>query len=564
MFDLFRSLFRRFLEEPKVLPLLLCLVWLSASGAADASESAGQLEQRFQPEPEAKASPATIPVESGDGADIPQGAADIVFILNRIEVEGVNAFDIQELLPLYNEFIGEKISLDKIYVVAGKIGKKYTDGGYLLSRAVVPAQSIDNGVVKIQVIEGYIDQVVFEGIETKLPPIFAHYSRALTSSKPLQVNDLERYLLLANDLPGYSFKSVMSASESQFGAAVLRLTPKTKPYSGSLSVDNRGSEAAGPWQSLVELTAHNFLAEFGKTTVRYATVPTSPNELSYFQLSESRVLNGEGLKAEVSLTKTNSVPDSDELKPLEVESGSRSFAINFSYPYIRTRTQNLSVSGGVTYRQTETSELGAEPSKDALYAARVGLLWDSTDLFGGGGATITSFNIKQGLDIGNARVTSRASAEPNYTLLSILARRNQKLTDNLALGLQAGGQWSDANLPSAESPGLGGESTVRGFTPSEWSGDRSIYGSLELQYQPSLESLQNARFYTFYDVGRVSRNNTLPGEVAANSARSTGLGATVGFVEGLVLNVELTNPLTADRNGVDQDWQLQGRLSYQF
>ena len=114
-----------------------------------------RLEKRFEKpaEPEARPDP-TIP-ESPD----PFTADRIKFALSGIMVDGSTIYTDRELLPLYKDFLGTKVTLSQIFQITGRITVKYRADGYILSIAVVPAQRIKAGIVTIEVIEGFISGI---------------------------------------------------------------------------------------------------------------------------------------------------------------------------------------------------------------------------------------------------------------------------------------------------------------------------------------------------------------------------------------------------------------------
>ncbi len=65
--------------------------------------------------------------------------------------------------PLYQPYLRQYDSLRILYQIAAQITQRYHDDGYALSLAVVLPQDASNGVVKIKVIEGYLDQVETQG-----------------------------------------------------------------------------------------------------------------------------------------------------------------------------------------------------------------------------------------------------------------------------------------------------------------------------------------------------------------------------------------------------------------
>ncbi|HIF33642.1 MAG TPA: ShlB/FhaC/HecB family hemolysin secretion/activation protein, partial [Planctomycetaceae bacterium] len=71
-------------------------------------------------------------------------------------VDGSTVYSGRDLLPLYENFLGSEVSLTDVFQIARRITVKYRGDGYILSRAVVPAQQIQAGVVTIDVVEGFV------------------------------------------------------------------------------------------------------------------------------------------------------------------------------------------------------------------------------------------------------------------------------------------------------------------------------------------------------------------------------------------------------------------------
>jgi hemolysin activation/secretion protein len=69
-------------------------------------------------------------------------------------------------------------------------------------------------VVTVQVVEGFVSSVSVKGDSARLNRFLAQYGARIQASKPLKVQELERYALLANDLPGVSMQSVLTPSKN--------------------------------------------------------------------------------------------------------------------------------------------------------------------------------------------------------------------------------------------------------------------------------------------------------------------------------------------------------------
>ena len=61
--------------------------------------------------------------------------------------------------------------------------KAYREAGYVLSRAIVPAQKISGGSIHIAVVEGFIDQVTVQGVTS---PTLVAYGEQLEALAPLK------------------------------------------------------------------------------------------------------------------------------------------------------------------------------------------------------------------------------------------------------------------------------------------------------------------------------------------------------------------------------------------
>jgi len=128
-------------------------------------------------------------------------------------------------------------------------------------------------------------------------------------------------------------------------------------------------------------------------------------------------------------------------------------------------------------------------------------------------------------------------------------------------------QYADAPLIPGEQFGLGGINSVRGLNERELSGDRGYQASLELWGAPSLSG--RLRWLAFLDAGRVVNDRPLPGEVAAESVASAGVGARYTWGERLSARADWGYVLDGAGDSVDGatrdgDDKLHLSLVYRF
>ena len=187
----------------------------------------------------------------------PEKLGGIKFFLNKVIIKGTTIYDKRSFRPFFASYLKKELTLKDIHEIAQKITNKYRNDGYLLSKANVPPQKINNGVVYLEIIEGYIDKIKIQGLVRGPLKLINQYRKNILKSRPLRALDLERYLLLIDDLPGITAKSVLKPSEDKPSATTLTLILADKAFEGYLGTDNRGSKFNGPYQFSGGVTANS-------------------------------------------------------------------------------------------------------------------------------------------------------------------------------------------------------------------------------------------------------------------------------------------------------------------
>ena len=301
-----------------------------------------------QPDPDVTAPTQVQP-------DLPPGADAARFFLADIVVDGATVYGAADLRPLFAEFVQTEISLATLYGIASAIETRYREDGYILSRAIVPAQSVSDGVYRIQVIEGYVTNVVLEGEIGRSRGLVERYLNRIPESRPVNIADIERYLLLMNDLPGISGTGVLRPSGAEVGAAELVVTAERKRFDGFALWDNRGSEFTGEQGLALGASANSFTA-FGEQTELVLFSALDDEEQRVGQITYEQQIGSDGLKIRGTASYGESEPGGS-LEPAEIEQETTFFSLQVEYPYVRSRRFNFTVSAGFDYIDQESAAL---------------------------------------------------------------------------------------------------------------------------------------------------------------------------------------------------------------
>jgi hemolysin activation/secretion protein len=520
----------------------------------------GRERERFTEPPTPQA------VTSGPGITLPstvapKGAERVKVRVHSVHIEGMTVYTQEQIAPLYADMVGHQVTLQAIYDLAQKITTKYGNDGYVISRAIVPPQQLNPGgaTVQIQVIEGYVDKVQWPHALDKLRDFFSYYTAKITAERPANIHTIERYLLLAGDLPGLHFKNSLKPSSANQGAATLIVEITSENlFDWATRVDNRGPVGQGPLEFLASVTLNNLLRVHDAFTFTYAG-PFKTEELKYVYGQYSQVLNAEGLLFYVNGSDGWGRPEA-QFGQINTRTKSTVFETGLTYPFIRTRERNLAVTALAFASHNET-DLELPPpvpfNLDRLRGGRLKANGDWADPFNGINQiyAIASKGI-QGLgSTENGQIlASRLNGRVDFSKVEATFTRVQQLPANFSFLGAAYGQYAGTALLDPEQCSYGGRVFGRAYDPSALVADECIEVLAELRLDVPMFSkpISQFQFYGFGDHG--SLHNLAPdvGTPRNMRAASAGGGLRLGW-----LNV-FTADLSADKavEGPRNDWRF--------
>jgi hemolysin activation/secretion protein len=532
------------------------------SSVIDAGRVTKQVEQALPPQIKATLKPAAKPEQTPEQAK----EAQIHFQLNGIIITGNTVFSEGELRKIFQPAIGKNIKLSLLQQMVHSITTKYRDAGYILSRAILPPQTIRRGVVRVQIIEGFVSSVTVKTDARRLMPLIEAYGARIKASKPLEVQKLERYALIANDLPGITVQGVLVPSKETPAAADLTLVTTKKIGSALFSYDNFGTRYIGPHEVSFGGSLYSLIVPGDSNNVRFS-VSSHTHELHFAEFTHTQPLGSDGLRWQLGTNYAETRPDF-VLTPLEVVGHNTMFFTDFSYPVIRDRSKNLVVHTAANYQNVSSTILGQPFYQDRIRSWVVGATFENIDSWHG--INDVGLDITKGFDVAGAHdhaLQSRPEGTSIYTRYNLTLSRLQSLNSRFSLNGTMHGQYSSSALLATEQFGVGGSDIGRGYDASEIVGDKGISGKLELRMDtaPGFPFLKGVQYYVFYDAGMIWNNDGLD-LAAKQSLTSTGFGARFLFVPQITGNLFIARPLTqpvATLSALNHNIH-QARIFFQF
>lgn len=515
---------------------------------------AGRIEREFEDKAKPPKPSSTITVPGLERQGPPPDAEKIRFVLSSVDIDGNTVLSDAQLAQPFASLIGQEVSLAQMFAASNEITRMYVRAGYALSLAFVPAQEVKGGVVRIRVIEGYIGDVEFQDENAFHSKLWGGFARRLMASRPLRTKDLERYLLLANDLAGVEVKSVFERMDGDPGATKLVMSIQRKMFDGAIELNNRGSEAIGPFRVQAQAALNNAIGAEERLALFGVRVPDG-EELAYLAGRIDVPLTSDGLAFGLDISRSHSKVGTPTMVLIDYQTDGWVGGFEFTYPWIRSRAQNLYLSLGVTYKDLTSDILTLPFTHDTMTMIVAGAQYDTRDKWGGLIQAEASLHV--GLDVFDATQSddlfaSRPGASGEFLRLDGYVSRLQSLErwPWLQLYGELAAQVADGSLLVSEQCGYGGGHIGRAFDPFEISGDHCIKGLAEVRYDLTMDGWANTwavnfvQFYGLADFGWVIKSGDLiPPDTRSQSGASLGLGMRWRALDHVSGSVEVVQPI---------------------
>jgi len=474
---------------------------------------------------------------------IPQ-AEKIHFKLTKVIFSGNKIFIDVELNAIFSSSLHKEISLAKLQSLVDEISAKYRNAGYVLTQAYLPPQKIKQGVVHINIVEGYISRATIQGNPGLSRTILEKYGNKVLQSKPLNISVLEYEILLANDLPGETVRAVITPSKNIPDSSDLTLFATHQWTNGYVIYNNYGTRFLGPLQTSVGGQINSLLFP-GDSNALHFSATSKTEQLQFAEFVHTQVIGSNGLNSTVGVNYIQTKPGF-LLTDFDIIGRSSSLYGNLTYPLIRTRTHNLFLKGLGNYQNVNATILSSPFYQDRFRTLGLGLEFDGLDSWHG--SNTLELTTTHGFGIMGAQkhfYQSRPDGTPIFTQINFNGSRLQSITDRLFVYLGSQGQYSFNPLLATQQFSYGGPYFGRGYDSAEFVGDRGLAGKIEVRFQtiPGWRFLQAIQYYVFYDAGVIWNidNINLPGK---QSATSTGVGARFNFMSHLDGEMFIAKPLT--------------------
>ena len=502
--------------------LLIVKAYAQAPSATvpDAGSLLNQIERSLPP----PKMPVVGAVAAPPKIDLLKGSGE-TFELSRILFEGNLAIKSFELEKISASYLNRAVYFADLQNLAAEIAVFYRQRGYIATVSI-PHQIVVRGIVRLKILEARFSGAKLDPASTgRLSEDFIinRFEAALKPGELVDVYKLDRALLLLNDLLGTSISGGLDSGDFEGESRFVAVSERKSLLTGNASFDNYGARSTGSLRLNADASLNNALGvgdQFGVTALH--TLGSD-----YGRFSVSFPISENGFRLGFSGSVMNYQLVAQELKAGNFAGTSTTYGIDLSYPLIRTRSFNISMTAnydGREFSNTANRVISSRYRSDAVSTGFNGNVYD--DLFEGGTNSFSLTAVAGILDLdgspNKAGDAATTQAQNQFVKLKGNASRTQTLTDVLSAYVSISGQYAFKNLDSSEKFFLGGASGVRAYPSSEGGGSSGVLGTAELRYKLPYDFLITA----FYDMGAIEQNkdNHYNGALQNNNLLYRGYG----------------------------------------
>ncbi|EBD6412043.1 ShlB/FhaC/HecB family hemolysin secretion/activation protein [Salmonella enterica] len=430
----------------------------------------------------------------------------VVFTGNPPGLKGLSEADLQRELAAD---LNRPQTFAGLEAMAQKITALYRHHGLLVARAVLPPQTVKDGVLTIRIIPGRYDGAHISNTSSVSTAVAQRLVSTTTPQGDVVTRkQLEREALLLGEIPGVNAQvSMKTGSQQGTTAPEITLTPGQR-FGGYVGLDNQGDPTTGRSRAMLGGYANNLLGLGDQLRVDLLDA-YEKNDLFNGSLDYSLLAGGGyGTRVGVNYSHLNYHYN---LSGLGFNGYSDNWGLYVTQPWIRTSRARVDVrlDGGQQFlTDTYPDELGVMAGKvrKQVSSGALTLTGSVADLPGGVtgfGITGTTGNVD--LRNGTARLWNQNSGQ--FSRLNYQLNHDQQVWGPFSVYAGVNGQMTNNNLDASQKFLMGGASAVRAYDIGDGSVDQGVVGTAEVRSHWSLPALAwlgnnpGLTLATFYDQG---------------------------------------------------------------
>ncbi|MFP5507370.1 MAG: ShlB/FhaC/HecB family hemolysin secretion/activation protein [Gammaproteobacteria bacterium] len=492
------------------------------------------------------------------------------FDIWEFQVEGNSLLERPLVERTVYPYLGPAKSVDDVEAARVALENFYRSSGYPTVVVDIPEQEVNQGIVRLKVVEGSIDRVRVSGSRYfSLGRIRAGVPALAEGGVPYAPQLQAQLQELNQASPDRSVTPIFRPGRTP-GTVEVDLRVKDEfPLHADVEVNNRYSRDTSELRASASIRYANLWQREHSASLMYQTAPENPDDV--------RVLAGTyvwplGRSRALAAYAVDSESDVATAGDLSVIGTGTILGLRYIQPLPARGQYYHSATLGMDYKDFEEDVLTLDgpgfntPIDYVNFSGQYRGTWlgQGSRLTGGLSA---NFGLR---GLGNSVSefeNKRFLAKPNYMYFGVFGEYTRTYGNDIQVHAALDAQVADSPLVSNEQYGAGGADSVRGYYESQALADDGVTANLELRspsYAKSVPHVRELRFLGFLDAAKLRVRQPLPGQVSRYELYGAGVGFRIEGARGLDASFDWAWPLI-DATGVEKgDARAHFRLHYGF
>ncbi len=506
---------------------------------------------------------AVCPTGYAQSPSLAETPVEFRFDIARYVVEGNTLLPTAEVSRIVSAFAGTGRDFGDVQRALEALQDAYRLRGYSAVQVQVPEQVLDRGEVLLRVVEARISRLEVRGNKFFDETNIRRSLPALTEGSTPNANAVAKNLALANENPAKQTNVTLRAGATEGEVEARVDVTEENPRKWFLTLDNSGTPATGYHRVGLGFQNANVFGRDHAITLQAVTSVEESSQVGIYSLGYHVPFYAQGSSLDIVAGYSDVDSGSTQTPAGALTFSGRGGVLGARYNWHLDRlagNYDHKLTFGLDHRMyRNTCALGTFGAAGCGAAAATFSLTPVSFTYSGtliqpasrlslyAGASTNLGAGSRGTSEALARARSSASA--HYLIIRAGLEWAAALAADWQLRARFNFQHAGEVLVGPEQFGIGGANSVRGFLEREHADDRGHSGALEL-YSPELapklgRNDWNLRLLAFYDFGRVSRVNPLPGEDGHQGIASAGLGMRLALQKIFALRFDLARIVDA-------------------
>lgn len=506
-----------------------------------------------------------------------QEARELTFQIAGFLVEGNTLLKPEAVQELLEGMIGPGKKSSDVETARETLEKYYHSRGYPTVAISIPEQSVQDGIIRLQVVESKIAKVETVGNRYVTSKKVLSNLPSMQPGEIMYAPQVQKEIGKANENADVKVTPSLSQG-SEPGTVDVDLKVEDKlPLHASVEVSNRYSPGTTPLRLNAVIHYDNLWQRDNSLSLQYQTSPMNANEVEVGAVAYSLPAPW---NASHTLLMTGIWNSSNSAfgEGFTTVGNGRMFGLRYVLPLPGFSNYSQNVILGADYKDFKNSTLQLANAKGnneypAVTYFPVSLVYTSYLVDPRG---MTQFNVGmnmafRGLISDETAFTgNRYDARGNYLYATGCVERTQDLIAGTKLFVKADGQISDAPLINNEQYAGGGMENVRGYYETDALGDSAARCTVELLAPEMIASHGIAKGklqctpFIFYDSAHLFVMDPLPGQQASFDLEGTGFGVKGSYDKCVEYETCWATALSTTEHTKSGDNMVNFRVKYNY